>query len=305
MEKILAILAALILSLSASGNGPAVLPDDEWQRDLTSHWRLDESGAVTDLAPHTLDDMLLCSVCGSEIIDFGDGSGDVINYDAQDNIVRYTSFQADGSISYESLHQLTYDDNGHLTLDVEYVNGVLACETSYTVDADGFYPLPVKSTYYNDDGSFSVNDYDEHGNVIRSAIMEADGTVSYEAIGEFVLGEEGWYYEARNTASFADGTSFYTEYNQYGDMIRTINKEPDGTIWADDVYEYEYTEEGIRKGCKQYSFGVLVMESFCNSDGYIVKEIEYLEDGSTIVYEYDEEGNATETHYDAAGEPAA
>jgi len=39
---------------------------------------------------------------------------------------------------------------------------------------------------------------------------------------------------------------------------------------------------------------VLAWETHYNADGMILQEIEYLEDGSIIVYDYDEEGNLIE-----------
>lgn len=295
------VLISVLLVCSMAAAEERIPPVFAWERDLHTHWQLDAAKQPIHTAEHTLDDMMVCTVCGSEIWDFGDGSGDVNNYDEQGNLLRYTSFAADGTIISEISHHLTYDENGVLVLDLEFVDGVFLTEYVYQADADG-NAIPVTQTAYFDDGTVSVNEYDEYGNCVRSASYEADGSLSAETLTEYAMGDDGWYHEYRIMTRFADGATFFKERNQYGDATRTINTEADGTVWLDHVYEYEYAD-GVKLWSKTYSNGVLVAENFYDAEGCNTKDIEYLEDGSCIVYTYDENGDTTETVYDAAGNP--
>lgn len=276
-------------------------PVFEWERDLYTHWQLDESGQAVNTAEHTLDDMGFCAVCGSEVWDYGDGAGDVNNYDEYGNLLHYTGFEADGVIFNDARHILTYDENGVLVRDLEFIGGVLFGEYIYTADADG-NQIPVKQSAWYDDGTSAVNEYDQHGNCVRSASYEADGSLSAETLMEYALDEDGWYYECKNTVRFADGETFCSEYNQYGDEIRSVNTHADGTVWLDRTYEFEYAD-GVKQHKQAFENGKLVVETFYDEDGCDLRDIEYLEDGSSIVYTYDENGDTIENHYDAAGNP--
>ena len=277
-----------------------VAPVFAWERDLYTHWQLDEGGQAVNSAEHTLDDMGLCSVCGSEVWDYGDNCGSVSNYDEQGNLLHCTDFE-EGVIVSDIRHSLTYDENGVLVQDLEFVGGVLFGEYIYTVDADG-WQIPVKESAWYDDGTSSVNEYDQHGNCVRAASYEADGSLSAETLMEYALNEDGRFYECKNTTRFADGAAFCSEYNQYGDEVRTIYTYADGTVWLDRVHEYVYAF-GTCLQSRTYENGKLIAESLYNVEGDNVQDTEYLEDGSYIVYTYDENGDTIEAHYDAAGNP--
>ena len=175
-----------------------------WERDVHNHWQLDQQGERINLGEHVLDEALVCSVCGSQVVAWDDGSGDVGNYDEHGNFVHGTSFDADGAVTYDGRHILSYDENGVLVLDVEYINGVLFGETTFTADTEG-NAIPVKQIAYYDDGTTSVNEYDEHGNCVSSKSYEADGTLSVEILSEYLLDADGWYYEAKSTTRFSEG----------------------------------------------------------------------------------------------------
>ena len=62
-------------------------PLEGWDRNATEHWHNCECGEKLDTAAHELDDLSSCTVCGSEIIDWGDGTFDVYNYDENGSTV--------------------------------------------------------------------------------------------------------------------------------------------------------------------------------------------------------------------------
>lgn len=292
--RILTLLAILplIFTVTTFAEAPE-LPSFAWERNGVQHWRLNKSGDITDVGAHIFADDMICTVCGSEILDWGDGCFDVTDYDEYGNTLRYTCFDADAAITYESIHVYEYSEDGVALLDQEFIDGVFYGETVYTVNADG-EQIPVTMTAYNDDGTTSVNYYDEHGNCVRAAIFEADGTLITETISEYAQTEDEWfgvwYYECKTTTRFADGAFFYHETNEHNDRTRTLNTHADGTVWADTVYEYKY-DNSSKVWCRMYSFGVLTRETFFNEDGDTVKEIEHLEDGSTETWLYNENGD--------------
>lgn len=290
------ILSLLLLTVAACAEESPFF----WERDGVTHWQLDASGAIINQGEHTIsNENLRCTVCGCEILDWGDGSIDVTDYDEYGNLLRYTSF-ADGEKTYESIHVLTYGEDGVVLSDKEYLNGTLYGETIYTISAEG-EQLPVTVTVWNDDGTTSVNEYDEHGNCICSVIYAEDGAVIHETLSEFALDDNGWYYECKTTSRFDSGETFYTETNQHDDQIRVLNTHADGTAWADEVYEYKY-KGSDKVWCKHYSFGKLIMESMYNNEGSCIQETEYLEDGSKIISLYSEQGDITSaTSYAADG----
>lgn len=290
MKKLIPLLLATLFLVSVAGAEEALLPTFPWERDPASHWQLDASGSAINQGAHTVDMALRCTVCGCEVLDWGEGMVDLTDYDPYGNILRMTSYEGD-VITYESVHILTCNDDGMVLIDVEYVNGVLTSETIYTAGEQG-EQIPVAQTFWQDDGTLSINEYDQHGNCISSTILDTDGTVLFVTISEYALDDEGWYYECRSTSSFDTGDTFMTESNQYGDPTRSLNTFADGTVWGDWTYEYEYFN-GTKLLSRQYSFGVLVCEEHYDYEGNLVEEITYEEDGSTIVQLYNELGDPT------------
>lgn len=289
MKKSSVLLLALLLLLAAAFAEEIALPTFIWEHDGLTHWQLDTDGAVINQGAHNTADSWLCSICGADILDWGDGTYDVSDYDEYGNLVRSSCYDENGLLTYQSIHVLTCNEDGVILKDVEYINGVLYGESLYTVTEDGMQ-LPVSSTVWNDDGTTSVNQYDKHGNCVYAAIYEADGSVFFETISEFALSDDGWYYECTTTSRYATGETFYDETNQYGDKLRSLNTHADGTVWGDWTYEYEYRNH-TKVWKKQYAAGVLIFEEFFDDDGNCIQEVEYLEDGGWIIYDYNDHGD--------------
>lgn len=291
MKKVtLYLLALLVMMLPCAGMAEAADPDFpvfEWDRDAKEHWHVLENGEKADAAPHVMQDVF-CEVCGSEIWMFDDGYADVSNYNDYGELVRTTSYDETGEVNYDCAYAYGYDENGVKLWEKQYEHGVFVSETVYALNAEG-ENWPVWSASYYDDGTSARNEYDDHGNVIKAFAYDADGTVTYESTSEYALNADGWYYESRRV-SVMSGTVFIDEYNEYGDWTYVNITEADGTVVSDTSFEYEY-QDGVKISSKQYESGVLIFESCYGEWGQLVKEIEYLEDGTTAVYEFDDEGN--------------
>lgn len=292
MKKItLYLLMLLVMVLPCVGMAETAADPDypvfEWDRDAKEHWHVAENGEKADAAPHVMQDVF-CEVCGSEIWLFDDGYADVSNYDEYGELVRSTSYDEQGVVNYDCAYAYGYDENGNKLWEKQYEQGVFVAEAVYALNAEG-ENWPVWSASYYDDGTSARNEYDAHGNVIKAYTYDADGAVTYESTSEYALNADGWYYEAKQVAVM-DGTVFTTEYNEYGDWTYVSIIEADGTVVSEGRFEYEYVD-GVKLSCKHYEADALTLESFYNEWGGLVKEIEYFEDGTTEVYEFDEEGN--------------
>ena len=289
MKKLLSLLLMLMLTLTAAWAEEAALPAFAWERDQEHHWQLDAFGGRINEGAHNISqEDFRCTVCGCEVMDWGDGWYALTDYDEYGNVLRYTSID-NGAVTYDSVHALTYNDEGVVLVDVEYIGGLRFMESIYTVDGDGMQ-MPVKSTAWNDDGTTSINEYDEHGNCVRAYILGAENELIFENVNEFALNDDGWYYQCKSTSRFNTGESFYSEYNQYGDETRSLNQDADGNVWADSVTEYEYKDH-VKVWKKHYAFGRLDYEEHYNEEGAPVLMSEYLPEGGRIEYTYDENGD--------------
>lgn len=286
--------AVLALSLAMTGlaeeaQGPE-MPVFAWMRDVQTHWRVLENGEMADIAAHVLTDGV-CAVCGSEILVFDDGWADVSDYNAQDDLIRSTTYDENGEVVFESTYAYAYDEDGHVMWEREFDGDILLGETIYTVDGGQHRLLYTLS--YDEEGGMTRADYDAHENLVLLRNYDADGTLLYEESTEYDVDQQGWYYRIRTNAVFEDGTSLLGEYNAQGDWLRAAIVEADGTTSSDTTYEYTYSAEGFKLTCKIYEFGTLTMEETYDENGWLIREVEHLEDGTTNTYEYE---------YDASGE---
>lgn len=249
MKKLLPLLLLLLTLLTAACAEEPTLPAFEWERDVHTHWQLDEDGAIINRGDHTLDEMMICTVCGSEVWDLGDGTVVITDYDEYGNVLRYTVWEA-GEVTGEIVCALVCDENGMIQTQTEYLDGVLACRY----------------------------EYDENGNCVRFLSYDEEGAVSSETFTEYALDADGWYYACRTETTFATGESYLEECNQYGDTTLNRITDADGTVLFDATCEYGY--EGYKKlWCKTFEGGVLIEEAFYSEEGLVARSIEYTPEG--------------------------
>lgn len=271
----------------------------DWDRDGKTHWEMCECGEKVNSAKHKLDDLGVCTVCGSEVFDYGD-SIDVYNYDEYGNIVRVSVCDEKGKLQDDYVHEYVYDEDGNILRMTEYENGEVVGEEEYIVTATGENYI-TKYIGYGEDGTRFVNEYDEFGNVVKAVWYDKDDNVIGESQSEYANDDTGELYEVKCTEKYEDGTMCIAEYNIHGDAIKRVFYDADGNIKTEETYEYTYNDEDIRVYEKCYSNGVLDYEAEYTvveeEDGiwsYQSKYIEYEEDGSANISYYDEEGNEIE-----------
>lgn len=284
-------------------------PQDGWDRNGTEHWQNCACGEKLESAAHTLDDAGVCSVCGSEVLDWGDGTIDVYNYDDAGNYTHQSSFSKGGELLQEYIYEREYDADGNLTLEKVLLDGVLAEEYLYTTDENGTWQSGYVIHY--DDGSKTVGGYDVEGNIILTQAYDAAGELEHEARSEFAVSDSGVSYEANCTELYADGTKVYAEYTQYGDHTLREFYAADGTLESSESCEYGYNSEGQRTWVREYENGVLTYEILnyaeCSgSDGswwrYPENTVEYFENGTKMATFYGPDTEAArKTWYNAEG----
>lgn len=296
---IFCLLLSVLLVCQAEQATDSALPTFAWERNATEHWHVLPDGKVTDRGAHALNDAH-CTICGSEVWAFDSGAADVSDYNDHGDLVRYTLFDEDGEISFELCYAYEYDAQGYMLVSREYVGGVLTGEITYDTAADG-RQIPVGQVVYYEDDTWSVSEYDEHGNLLSCITYAADGTLLLEEQGEFCQDASGSYYEFRHTSRYADGAVSYTEFNQYGDPVLRYNLYADGTVWEDTTCEYEY-QNGMLLWKKQYESGVMTLEVRYHADGYIEQETEFYEGGAKMVTDFNDHADpVTVTSYHADG----
>lgn len=277
-----------------------------WDVDLTSHWQIcNECGETVKLGEHKLkfDDFgvaEICKICGVEIINWGDGTGTTVwLYDGSNdnngigNPVKFLNYDNNGELTETTTFEHERDSDGNIIKTLEYKNGAFYRESYYAMTDNGnfkekeiiiyddgsvttlLYALNSKGesyiasdTFKEQDGSKTVNEANEMGDIIKSTIYEADGTI---------FNVRSWEYT----------------YNEEGEMV--VSKEYlDGELSSESTYKYikeEYTYEDNGQ-----TF------TGCSISGYTDTRTQYRYDGSKTVTVYDENYNIlSETTYDANG----
>ena len=310
VSMVLAALMLLTTCAFAEGTAHTHAPAEEWDRDLTQHWHACQCGEKLDAEDHVIEEYEdRCTVCGSEVWDFGEGAGEVYNFDEYDQVIRSTSYY-EGVAETDFWYLREYED-GFCTREEMYQDETLVSVTEYAMHKDG-YEIPTSQIVYYEDGTRSISENDEYGNCVHSIEYDADDTVIHEAFTEYEYDEEGWILHSRETSYFDGVLSFEFEYNQYGDSLLDMFYNDDGTVQYGTRSEYEYDENGSKLWEKNYDAvtGRLTRESVYAveeidgwEENYEVSEIFYEEDGSKYAYEYDARGNElSETIYNADSE---
>lgn len=305
------ILAALLMMISAAvadGTAHTHAPAEEWERDLQKHWHECECGERFEEEDHVYNDVR-CAVCGSEVWEFGDGSGEVYNFDEYDSVIRSTAYNSEGLVERDYRYVLEYSE-GLCTREEMYQDGMLVSVTEYAIHKDG-YCIPVNQIVYDEEGGRSISENDEYGNCVHTVAYDADDAVIYEDFTEYQYDEEGWILYTKQTGYFDGVLSYQYENNQYGDSVTDLFYAEDGSVEFGTRSEYEYDEDGNKLWRKVYD---AVTDRLMQESIYAIEMVDewpenyektftcYEEDGSKTVYESDVHGNElSETIYNADG----
>lgn len=268
----------------------------KWECNETSHWKVCECGEQIDVEEHVINDSK-CEICGAEIWDMGDGSVMLITYNEFGDLEIMRTYDEEGNVTCESISEYETDSDGNKVSAKYYEDGVLQTEETYLTTQDGVNYVAESKGYF-DDGTWYVNEYDENSNVVRAYSCDKTGNITSDSTYEYSYNEAGECYESKMT-SVDENCSTVTEYNEHGDMLRWEYYDAEGNLENVDVYEYGYDDEGQKLWLKQYTNDVLVHEvvNYATAEDeygttrYEQKVIEYNEDGTKTVYEYDENGN--------------
>lgn len=242
---------------------------------------------------------------------FSDGETDYMVYDENSNLISSIHYNNDWDVSEEVTYEYALDDNG------EYYNS-----KRVSIDENGL-KLETGYTLY-EDISYRRH-YDEQANLISEEVWE------YEYNAE---GKKEWVkeyknstliYEILNFAVFTDEwdiTSRYpeNEIEYYEDGSRLVrhngtNTEPeletmynaDGSVSHVRRYVYELFDNGNWKRIQVYQNDSLLFDTEYIMDAENIWSrkatmTEYLDDGTMIIFNYDEnEEIISQTHYDANG----
>ena len=191
-----------------------------------------------------------------------DGSKSVYEYDENENLIYDAYFSADGEEEYA--YHYDYADDGGLVYEEEYWFGRLAAERSYFVDEDGVWN-PRTDITYDEDGSFTSCEYNEHGDMTVEIYADSTGNVEvdrrfenvYDADGnktltktyefgtlveevEFRFGsddESWWSMSGKTTRYHADGTRTVEDMDPEGNWSYEITYAEDGTVLNETRYE--------------------------------------------------------------------
>lgn len=234
--------------LAENGFDKIVTVESEQVEDGTERLDYYDEDGETEETPFEFDESLIVK---SEREDRGDGSWFIIDYDENDNEIRITSYNDDGSVysvieyngdgicrrktfyysdgSVESINE--FNKKGYFIRKTFYdYDGSVICWYIYDYDEND---NRIRETWYNADGSVEnwlIDDYDENGNCIRRTEYNGDGSADrmseYDENGKEI--RETWY----NADGSVGGWSIIN-YDEYGFYSSTTYYNADGSIASD------------------------------------------------------------------------
>ena len=338
MKKIIAMLLCIsLLMLAACGGANGAAPASQhkhtaenWSADQKDHWRsCPDCGTEYDKAAHTVENDR-CTVCNAEVISYEDGAVQLNCYNDQGDAVSSTFYNAEGKEEYKDRIEYSYNADGKKTASKSFSGDFLASEVEYAIGDDGNEYI-IKETFYHDDGSYDLNEYDINGNTLISISYGADKSeqsrMEYEYSADGNQMTEKTYYEQKmqsqsvyditdgnqimiaNIAYYEDGGTESSEYDKYGNPTHQVVTSADGKMESDYRYEYEYDSDGNITLARTFENDRLVqeMEYVTGSDqdgswSRSGKTVNYHADGSKTVSDFDPDGAwSSEITYAADG----
>ncbi len=216
-----------------------------WQVDCVKHWMIcEDDGEKFDEAEHDIQ-AGRCSQCSVEVIKQGEFTN-VYFFDDHDNWIRCLHYDDNGNVTEDTV-EYTYFEDGNIDFMKLSKNGKLFYEGDYELTADK-YNYEKVCTEYNDDGTKTVTEMDEKGDIQREAKYKADGSVEYDHktvhtyndkgkkesektydgdklikdVKWIVVSEDSWgggSYKKEVTTYNADGTTTVKVYNENDELL--------------------------------------------------------------------------------------
>ena len=284
------------------------IPEGAWDRNIEEHWKTDENGEIIYSGEHQFNESTACEICGCEIIDWGDGSYDISDYDGYGNIRRSTLYE-NGEVVGDSVYEYFYNDYGNILLSSRYDNGTLVEECSYSVNTEGYSVLTGSVTYFTD-GTKSEYEYNEDGEIKNEHAYSAEGYLLFDSTYEYELASDGTSYLSKLTETDQiEEKIFEYVYNENGDFVTYTEYDFYNAVLYTEEHEYEFDDEDRKTYHKTVVNGVIAEEIFFAYHeeeygwwSYYDKQIVYNEDGSYTVYRYDENDELlSEESFDSNG----
>ncbi len=150
-------------------------------------------------------------------------------YDDNGNMLSYKYFESvDGELVFTSENRLTYDEKGNCIL-IQYYNNMA------------------------EEGSRTVNEYDEYGNITRiteyvngQILTDLSYTIEYDDTKKIAKMQQDYtQYDENGEVAFGSGSESVYTYNGFGSVIKksvtSWNKTAEGELTNKYVVETEYT----------------------------------------------------------------
>ncbi len=175
-----------------------------WERDFDGDTLLSEATYSTDAdGLHRL----IATVSYNE-----EGYVTRADYGSSENVSTLRTYAADGTLVYEETNE-------------------------YELNDEGWYYL-VKTTAKLEDGTILLSEFNDHGDWVRAAIIDADGNLTSDTTYEYVYVDD-----VKSACMIYDNGVLTMEetYDENGWLILEIEHSADGTTHT---YEYHYDENG-------------------------------------------------------------
>jgi len=196
--------------------------------------------------------------------------------------MKETLYNADGTVEHVITYEYVLEASGdYWDRILTYMDGRLAVEERYSISQDGWNYMS-EMVEYHEDGTSTVYEYDENEELLHQTTYTADA--KYEITQD-----------------------------EYENILTRDKYTLDGTLVFSERNEYGYDDEGQIQWAKEYLDGRLVQEITGYNEGtdetgdswrYPASVIEYNEDGTKLVTEYEGMNPVTETLYNADGSVA-
>ena len=267
----------------------------------------------------------------TQTTNFEDGSYQIDTYDENFNTLR--TLYHDAVENRENDHRFTYSEDGSRMTEQTYQDGTLTYEQECRWDNEaGFWNI-IAERSYGEDGSLAYT-YDDSGNVLSEIRYKPSGSVeveySYENVYdlagnlilkrtftngtltqemEYIFGsdaEGSWSRSGKTIDYHSDGSKTIYDEDRSGTWSSTITYNADGKVIHELRYEYLFNENGDSIGSKGYENGRLFTEFMAilddSGDTIGIRNIDYHEDGSKVVCEYNDAFELVrEITYDPSG----
>lgn len=306
MKKIIAVLLlclTVIVVCTACGRSQHIhSAQPHWARNAQQHWHECACGEQHDVQAHSMKDGS-CTVCGSEIRRFDDGTADVCNYNEYGEITRRTMLDAQGTVTAEYTYGYRYDENGNKLYSQAYRAGSLSEEMEYAQGFSGEYIVKERTLYQ--DKMVRTQIYDGHGNCINASVRSPEGKLYFQEHIQYTYDAHMKVIESEARGYNVSGIEYVHITNQYGDRIRETTYDTDGKVLLEYIMEYAYDAGGNMIHKKSYKNGVLESEwelIVQDSGAVYTESYVYEEDGTKIFYCDNQYGDTVMTvRYDAQG----